>query len=40
MVMNKGVKIRWKEVTEDLFIVVGPILEPNSTAIKKSKGYL
>ena len=40
MVMNKVVKMRCKAVTENLFIVVGPLVEPSSTVIAKPKGSI
>ena len=39
-VMNEGVKMCFKAVTENLFKVVGPIVEPISIAILNPKGSL
>ena len=36
-VMNEGVKMHLKSVMENLFTVVGPLVEPSSTYIEKSK---
>ena len=40
MVMNKVVKMRCKAVTENLFTLVGPLVEPISTDIVKPKSYI
>ena len=40
MAMNKGVKMCCKSVTENLFIVVGPLVEPSNIDIAKPKGYI
>ena len=38
--MNKGVKMHFKSVTENLFTVVVPIADPSSKPIVNPKGYL
>ena len=39
-VINEGVKMSCKEVTENLFTVAGHVVEHSSTAIEKPKGSI
>ena len=38
--MNEGVNIHWKAVTENLFTVVGTLVEPSSKYIENSTIYI
>ena len=40
MVMNEGVKMSFKAVPTNLFTVIGLIVEPSSTAVENTKGFL